>query len=107
MAQYQMSLSSLSELPPPAPTEEMDHLYERVVLGCQERNKARVYQTLMELMSTLDFNNRTLALDYFRAYEQCIRLARANRFNEVATIIQQMRDPWTRLPASSVAVVAS
>lgn len=107
MTEYQTSLPILSDLDTPAPTEAVNDLYERVVIGCQERNKAKVYSTLMELMSTLDFNNRLLALDYFRAYEQCIRLARANRFNDVATIIQHMRDPWTRLTSSSVAVVAS
>ena len=107
MSQYQMPMPVRSVLPLLSPNEEINQLFDRVVLGCQERNKSRVYQTLMELMSTLDFNNRIIALDYFRAYEQCIRLARANRFREVATTIQQMRDPWTGLSASSVAVVAS
>jgi hypothetical protein len=82
---------------------DVESLYSRVIRGCQERNKSRVYQTLMDLIQTLDFNHRPVAIEQFRAYESCIRLARANRFSDVATIIQRLRQPWPYATMSMMA----
>ncbi|MBM3263894.1 MAG: hypothetical protein FJY97_10780 [candidate division Zixibacteria bacterium] len=73
---------------------EVARLHERVIQGCSEENKSRIYQTLMDLMETLDFNRRPVAVARFRVYERCIRLARANRYGDVADIVERIGRTW-------------
>jgi hypothetical protein len=81
-----------------APDEEgsvmVETLHDRVIDGCQIRNKSRVYQTLMDLLNAVEFSHDPSALMQCHSYEYCIRLARANRYTEVMAIIQRMRNPW-------------
>ncbi|MCB0209142.1 MAG: flagellar protein FliS [Anaerolineae bacterium] len=86
--------------------------YDAALIGCGQNNLSRTINALNLLRDSLDFSyDQEIALGFFRLYQYCADLARKGEFDEVATILRELRDAWAQVkeqynPAQSLNNIA-
>ncbi len=71
-------------------------LYEYGVEGCAQQSREQVSAVLVELIGTLDFEYGEIAEGFYRLYEYCLRKCLEGEFDQVAWILQDLRDTWSQ-----------
>lgn len=72
--------------------------YDAALIGCGQHDLTRTINALNLLRDTLDFSyDQKIALGFFRLYQYCADLARKGEFDEVATILRELRESWAQV----------
>ena len=76
-----------------SPTELITILYDLCLQACYSKDSQRVQNILEQLIKSLNFDY-DMAGDMYSLYEYCQRAARDGNFNEVVSIISNIREAW-------------
>lgn len=90
-----------------APHDRVLHLYELGIEGCSRRNTTMVSSALVELMTTLNFEESVIAEGFERLYDYCLRKIRERQFERVSWILSDLHDTWAEAAEESRALRAS
>jgi len=71
--------------------------YDVALEGCHEHDADKVGKAVVELIASLNFEYRDVAMGLFRLYDYCLRRARAGDFQAVATILAELRETWAQV----------
>lgn len=73
-------------------SERLLGLYDLGIEGCAQRRPEQVTAVIEELVGTLDFAYAEIAEGFQRVYEYCLERARDGGFDQVAFVLQDLRD---------------
>ncbi len=76
------------------PMELLIKLYDAAIASCAQKDSRRLSQALVELIATLNFEYREIAVGLFRLYNYCLRNGKRGRFELVEPILTELRDTW-------------
>ena len=76
-----------------SPTELITILYDMCLQACYRKDSQRVQDILERLIKSLNFDY-DMAGDMYSLYEYCQRAARDGNYNEVVSIISNIREAW-------------
>jgi flagellin-specific chaperone FliS len=79
-----------------SPVQLLIRVYDVAIVSCVRKDRQRLRQALVQLISSLNFEYREIALGSFRLYNYCLRLMQMGRFDEVKTILTGLRDAWVQ-----------
>ena len=72
--------------------------YDAALIGCGQHDLNRTIKALNLLRDTLDYSyDHEIALGFFRLYQYCADLVRKGEFDEVATILRELRESWAQV----------
>lgn len=77
-----------------SPGRLIEKLYNLGIRGCNEKDSSKVSNVLTELISSLDFTHKEIALGLYRLYEYCLKMAKSGKFNEVSRIFKELVETW-------------
>ncbi len=77
-----------------SPGQLIEKLYSIGIKGCYEKDSSKVSRVLTELISSLDFTYKEIALGFYRIYEYCLRIVKAGKFEEVIGILKELEGAW-------------
>lgn len=72
-------------------------VYEYGIVGCLKRDEKQVSAALVELIDALNFEQEEIAAGLFKLYDYCLRIVKKGNYDEVLTIITELRDTWTKV----------
>jgi flagellar secretion chaperone FliS len=78
------------------PVQMILKLYDYVLVNCKRRDSEKVNAGLTQLIASLNFDYKEIALGFFRLYRYCQDRARKNDFDEIAKVIAELRSTWVQ-----------
>jgi flagellin-specific chaperone FliS len=82
-----------------APAQLLLQLYDHAIAGALRQDQRQVNAALVELIGSLNFDYEEIALGLFRLYDWCMRRARAKDWDEVLSILRELRAAWAQAAA--------
>ena len=76
-----------------SPEQLITKVYDFCIQGCMQKDETKVQKSLETLINALNFDY-DISNDLYALYEYCQRRARAKKFDEVKTIIADLRETW-------------
>ena len=77
------------------PGELVLMLYDQAILACKTANQAKASTALAELVNSLNFDYE-ISAGLFRLYDYGIRMVKKDQFDEVTTILVELRQAWKK-----------
>jgi len=81
------------EIKSASPTQLITILYDMCLQACYRKDGQRVQDILEQLIKSLNFDYE-MANDMYSLYEYSQRAAQKGNFNEVVSIISNIREAW-------------
>ncbi|MGQ9607783.1 MAG: flagellar export chaperone FliS [bacterium] len=72
-------------------------VYDRAILGCQQRNIEMAWKAIKVLIDNLNMDIQPLAGRLLAIYEYCNELMRNGEFDSACKILKELRDTWASL----------
>ena len=69
-------------------------VYDIAITGCQQQDGEKVIRAISELISALNFEHQDIAVGLFRLYQYALDQVREKKYDEVTTILQDLRETW-------------
>lgn len=69
-------------------------VYDFTILNCKKKNMEKAGKGLVELISTLNFDYPDVSLGLFRLYQYCQDKIREEKYDEVISILEGLRNAW-------------
>ena len=79
-----------------SPVQLLIRVYDVAIVSCARKDRQRLRQALVELISALNFEYREMSLGMFRLYNYCLRQMQFGRYDEVQAILTGLRDAWVQ-----------
>jgi flagellin-specific chaperone FliS len=79
-----------------SPVQLLIRVYDVAIVSCVRRDRQRLRQALVQLISSLNFEHHEVSLGSFRLYNYCLRQMQMGRFDEVKAILAELRDAWVQ-----------
>ena len=76
------------------PVQLILKLYDYVIVNSKRRDLSKVNAGLTQLVAALNFDYKEISLGFFRLYRYCQNEARKGNFEEVVSIIGELRSSW-------------
>ncbi len=85
------------------PVQLLIKVYEAAIQSCVQNDRARLSRCLVELIASLNFEQRDVAVPLFRLYNYCLREGKRGNFEVVKNIMTELRDSWQQTEQSPAA----
>lgn len=69
-------------------------VYDFTILNCKKNDVTKASKGLVELISALNFDYEEISLGLFRLYQYCMDKIKKGEFDEVVSILQNLRESW-------------
>lgn len=79
-----------------SPAEILLQAYDIAISACARGDAQRSTATLVELINSLDFEYREIAVGLLRLYNYCLDLIKKDRFTEARDILADLRSTWAQ-----------
>jgi flagellin-specific chaperone FliS len=79
-----------------SPVQLLVKVYDVAIASCARKDRQRLNQALVQLMSSLNFEHHEISLGVFRLHNYCMRQSRMGQFDEVKHILTGLRDAWAQ-----------
>ncbi len=76
------------------PVEVIRKLYDVGVGACRRGDGERARRAINELIAALDFDQGELSVGLYRLYDYSKRLLREDRYDEAASVLEELRAAW-------------
>lgn len=70
--------------------------YDLFIVSCQKRDVAKMNRVLVSLMTSLNFEYEEQSTRLYRIYEYCQSCILHKRYDEVLTIVRDLRETWAK-----------
>lgn len=84
------------------PAQLVLKLYDMAVAALLAREGDRASKVLAQLIESLDFQQRDVALGMFRLYRYCLEQIKRGEYEVPTTILRELRNTWAQALASAV-----
>lgn len=71
-------------------------VYDYVLAACKAQDGKKAARGLAELIDALDFDQGEIALGLFRLYRYAMERVKEGKFDEVITILQELKATWVK-----------
>ena len=79
-----------------SPVQLILKLYDYVIVQSKRGDAEKVNAGLAQLIASLNFDYNEIALGFFRLYRYCQKRSRKGDFEEVITVISELRAAWAQ-----------
>ena len=69
-------------------------VYDIAITSCQQKDNSKATRAISELISSLNFEHKEIALGLFRLYQYTLELIRKQNYSEAVDILNELRDTW-------------
>ncbi len=76
------------------PRKQILLVYDRAIAGCRQRDLDMAGRAVTELINGLNMDAGPIAGSLLAIYQYCGELARKGQYEEVASMLQDLRDTW-------------
>lgn len=77
-----------------SPEQLISYVYDAIIAACHCKDQERALRGLMELVSSLNFDYKDIAVPMYQLYRYCLDQVRKRKFDEVEELIGGLKAAW-------------
>ena len=78
-----------------SPEQLISYIYDVIIAACHRKDQERALRGLMELVNSLNFDYKDIAVPMYQLYRYCLDRIRKREFDEVEELIGGLKAAWT------------
>jgi flagellin-specific chaperone FliS len=79
-----------------SPVEVIQKLYDVAIVSCKKGDRGLAQRALNELIVSLNFDHKEIALGLYRLYDYCKRCIGEGRPGDAVSILVELRATWAK-----------
>ncbi len=72
----------------------ISYVYDVVIAACHRQDQEKALRGLMNLVSSLNFDYKEIAVPMYQLYQYCLEQVRKKKFDEVGELISGLKTAW-------------
>ena len=79
-----------------SPEQLIAYIYDAGIAACIQENKAKGLQAVQELINSLNFKHKEMAVSLYQIYNYVLNQIRSNNYAEAKNILSELRSTWNK-----------
>ncbi|MFZ0390251.1 MAG: flagellar export chaperone FliS [Calditrichia bacterium] len=79
-----------------SPTELILKIYDLIIISIKKEDISKANSGFTELIASLNFDQKEIAMGLFRLYRYCQECLRKNQYKQALQVVEDLRESWAK-----------